>query len=76
MSKRNSREGKARRRAERAARVNPAHAQDLTDVQSLDELAVLARAGETLPCGCDAHQTLHELLGIGDGRLPPGWHAG
>lgn len=72
MSRRNSREGKARRRAQRAA--NRQHAADLTDVRSLDEVITLAHAGEKLPCGCDAHEMLHEVLEIGEGRIPPGWH--
>jgi len=36
----------------------------LTDVHSYDELVGLAERGETLPCGCDAHQLLHEMLDI------------
>jgi hypothetical protein len=77
MSKRNTREAKARRRAERAARkVHPSR--ELATVQPVDgqymaELARQAEAGETLPCGCDAHQMLHDVLQIQDGYLPPGW---
>jgi hypothetical protein len=65
MSRRNSREGKARRRAERAAQRDQQHIADLADVHSYDELVRLAEAGETLPCGCDAHALLHDLLDPG-----------
>lgn len=72
MSRRNSREGKAKRRAERAERRklldDPARlvsvtlsADGSTDVRSLDELARMAERGERLPCGCDARQHLDEM---------------
>jgi hypothetical protein len=59
MSKRNTREAKARRRAEREARANRSHGSDLVDVRSWAEVADMAQRGETLPCGCDAHELLH-----------------
>jgi hypothetical protein len=63
VSKRNSKAGKARRRAERARQVED-HQDlgDLVEVQSLAEVEALARRGECLPCGCDAHELLHEML--------------
>lgn len=69
MSRRNSREGKARRRAERAV------SQPSAEVHDFDEMVALAERGERMPCGCDAHQLLHEYLEIEAGRIPPGWQA-
>jgi hypothetical protein len=66
MSKRNSREAKARRRAERAARkgqATPVDGDDLVDVKTMPELIAMAERGETMQCGCDAHALLHEMLG-------------
>lgn len=68
MSKRNSPAAKARRRAERVTRQHrPADrtstALDLVDVQSLDQLADAACHGERLPCGCDAHDLMRDMLG-------------
>lgn len=72
MSKRNTKAAKARRRADRArreqARCEQAARQarsfaPLVDVQSLNELVVAAGHGERLPCGCDAHELLHDMLG-------------
>jgi hypothetical protein len=66
MSKRNTRAAKARRQKQRAAARNrtarPLAVQ--VDVQLLDELVELADRGAVLRCGCDAHQLLHELLGL------------
>jgi hypothetical protein len=64
MSKRNSREAKARRRAERAEHRDQMNARELADVRSWADVADMAQRGETLPCGCDAHELLHS----------PGWH--
>lgn len=69
MSRRNSREAKARRRAERASR-QAAHA----EMHSLAEVAAAAERGEVLPCGCDAAGLLAEVRQIEGGVLPPGWH--
>jgi hypothetical protein len=66
MSKRNSRAAKARRRQDRV-QANRSHGNDsddgLVQVQAYDELVGQAERGETLPCGCDAHELLHS-----DGR--------
>jgi hypothetical protein len=75
MSKRNSRAAKARRREDRPTE-NPS--QDVTglplvEVTPVDELVELARRGERLPCGCDAHKLLHDAIDAGAGYLPPGW---
>jgi hypothetical protein len=60
MSKRNSREAKARRRSERAGRRTGADSeQQLVDVRPWPEIVDMAQRGETLPCGCDAHELLH-----------------
>jgi hypothetical protein len=69
MSKRNSREAKARRRAERAARkeVVPVDGHGLVDVKTMPELVAMAERRETMACGCDAHGLLHEMLGISGG---------
>ena len=52
MSRRNSREAKARRRAERAATVT-------VDVMAGVDVLRAAAEHQTLPCGCDAHDLLY-----------------
>jgi len=65
MSARNTRAAKAARRKDRARKDRQqADHGDLTAVHSLPELVDLAERGETLPCGCDAHQLLHEMLNV------------
>ena len=65
MSKRNSRQAKASRRKARASHdeANRSHGNDSGDdlvrVQTYDEFVGQAERGETLPCGCDAHELLH-----------------
>jgi hypothetical protein len=77
MSRANSRAAKARRRLERQQRddaVDPVqHPGFDADVMTLDELTDAATRGDTLPCGCDAHELLHDQLEIEAGHLPPGW---
>jgi len=68
VSARNKRSAKAARRKDRARRdrLSNGHGDrlndSLADVHSLDELVSLAERGATLPCGCDAHALLHEML--------------
>lgn len=64
MSRRNSREAKALRRADRAAHRDQVDNRLLVQVHLGDELMLQAERGETLPCGCDARDLLHS----------PGWH--
>jgi hypothetical protein len=65
VSKRNTRTAKASRRKERARSAELPYWDDsLADVHSMPELVGMAERGETLPCGCDAHQLLHS----------GGWH--
>ena len=60
MSKRNSKVAKAARRAGReAARANLHTPEPLVTVRSFGELVDAAEHGETLPCGCNAHELLH-----------------
>lgn len=70
MSARNTRVAKAARRQQRAVRSASVASREptadgLVQVQLYDELAGQAERGETLPCGCDAHQLLHDMLHIG-----------
>lgn len=64
MSKRNTHDAKAARRAARE-KIHARAAADITaglpsvDIHDGDELADLAARGERLPCGCDAHELLH-----------------
>lgn len=51
------------RRSQREASPGPT-ADGLVQVQSWDEVTAAAERGETLSCGCDAHQLLHS----------GGWH--
>jgi hypothetical protein len=69
MSRRNTREAKARRRADREARADQPDTPGLVQVQPWDELVGQAQRGETLTCGCDAHDVVHDLLRGG------GWQA-
>lgn len=65
MSARNSRAAKAARRKVRARRdgerpaVREFDPDGLVQIQTWDEVTSAAGRGETLPCGCDAHQLLH-----------------
>jgi hypothetical protein len=71
MSKRNSREAKARRRAERAQR--DAARGDLVEVHAIEDVAALADRGEPMPCGCDAAEYLVAAEAFARGEIPPGW---
>ena len=71
MSKRNRRDVKARRRKERADRAADGALYDpdgLVRVQALPELMGMAERGETLECGCDAHELLHGMLSGDEGE--------
>jgi hypothetical protein len=73
MSKRNSREAKARRRAERAGR--DASRADLVEVNSREQLAALAGRGEPMPCGCNPVEHMAAMDAFARGETPPGWQA-
>lgn len=70
MSKRNSHEAKAARRAAREihdqAAADIAAGRPAVDIHGMDELTELADRGERLPCGCNAHDLFGGLLA----RLP------
>ena len=66
MSKRNSHAAKAARRAAREvhaqAAADTAAGRPAVDIHGLAEVTELAKRGERMPCGCDAHEMLHEML--------------